>query len=431
MKLSRPTEKLTLVLSITLTLVGAPNAADHRYRIIYRFRAGRDGWSPIGAVAAAKNGDLYGATANGGGYSGGTIYKLTAPTTRSGRWTKTLLHTFRSGDGGYAGSVVIGAGGTLYGFAFGPQTCGFIWQLTPPVSGDEVWKYASLYTFNGTSDGCGLQGNPVFDAEGNLYGATESGGNVGCDHNGYGCGTVFELRRPPRQGGKWHFKVLYAFIDESGEAQQPDAGITFSRRGNLFGAADGGIYEYGAIYRITWPARTKTLLYSFDPYSDGLYVPFGPMTFDKRRRQHLYGTAAFGGGFGCGGVFELSPPAREGKDWTYAMLYAFVGGKDGCNGGGYGDGNLVLDRGGNLYGTTPDGGDTQQGTVFRLSPSTNSGRQWTETILHSFTDKNGDGGLPGFVTWGKWGNLYGVTWEGGGKGCYGEFGCGTVFEVRP
>jgi len=212
MKVSRFPNRLLFVLLIPTAVVafgGVANARDRAYRTIYTFQGGNDGWTPIGVPAVDKNGDLYGATADGVAYNGGTIFKLTAPQTHSGRWTKTVLHNFPSGYEGYPVSVVLGEDQALYGFALGPQDCGFIWALTPPAVRGGVWKYAVLYTFNGSSDGCGPQGNPVFDAGGNLYGATEAGGDL-CDNGHYTCGTVFELQRPTK-GGKWHYKVLHTF----------------------------------------------------------------------------------------------------------------------------------------------------------------------------------------------------------------------------
>lgn len=429
MKLSRPSEKLILVLAITLTLVGAANTGDHGYRIIHRFRAGSDGLYPSG-IAAGKWGTLWGTTQEGGTYKYGTIFRLIPPKTRGGKWIKTVVYNLPSQADSYPFLGTIGQedprrSTELYGFAYSDS----IWKLT--YMKHTRPQYSMLYTLNGGTDGAGIQGITLGPG-GNLYGATEYGGDLGCDR-GYGCGTVFQLKQPTTKGGKWHFNVLYWFTGNP-DGALPIAGVMLDRGANLYGPTSrGGSYDWGAVYRVSPPKKkgqgwTETVLYSFDA-NNGIAVPFGPMTFDSS--GNLYGTAAIGGGFDCGGVFELSPPARKGKDWTYATLYVFTGGTDGCYQGGFGDGNLVVDHSGNLYGTTPEGGDAQGGTVFRLSPPTNGGGQWTETTLHSFTDKNGDGGLPGGVTWGKWGDLYGVTYEGGGTGCYSGFGCGTVFEVRP
>ncbi len=361
----KPNQHSHLVMFLLATLIavailtGAANAAEHGYRTIYRFQGGSDGWTPIGLPAVDKNGDLYGATADGVAYHGGTIYKLTAPQTHSGTWTKTLLHTFPSGNGGYAVSVVIGPDGALYGFAFGPQTCGFVWQLTRAGAADGAWRYAVLYAFTGTSDGCGPQGNPVFDAEGNLYGAAQLGGELCVSYAR--CGTVFELKRSATKRGKWHFTVLHTFTGDP-DGMEPFAGVTLDQQGNVYGTTNyGGTYGWGAVYRVA-PPKTKggawreTVLYSLDSGMDMGANPSGPVIFDSS--GNIYGTAAFGGdlncqgGHGCGTLFELTPPTAENAAWTSTTLYNFQGGSDGVLPEGY----MVFDRQGNLYSTTYLGG---------------------------------------------------------------------------
>jgi uncharacterized repeat protein (TIGR03803 family) len=97
---------------------------------------------------------------------------------------------------------------------------------------------------------------------------------------------------------------------------------------------------------------------------------------------NLYGTTAAGGAgcsnesYGNGTVFELSPSPSGG--WTETILYRFQGGNDGS----YPLGGLILDKKGNLYGTTVSGGNSNQGTVFELSPNGSGG--WTKTILYNF-----------------------------------------------
>ena len=94
--------------------------------------------------------------------------------------------------------------------------------------------------------------------------------------------------------------------------------------------------------------------------------------------------------------------------------------------------------GGVLYGTTQYGGGPTSGsscfetasnycgTVFELTPPATPGGTWTETILHSFTDQNGEGSFPGSsLVWGPEGVLYGTTPVGG------TAGAGTIFAVAP
>ena len=155
------------------------------------------------------------------------------------------------------------------------------------------------------------------------------------------------------------------------------------------------------------------------------------MTADKH--GNLYGTTFFGGVYGTGEVFELSPSATAGGSWSESVLYSFGGyGADGLNP----EGAVVLDAAGNIYGTTPHGGTYSDGTLWQLSPPAAPGDPWTEAIVHNFAGSPNDGAVPyaGLVI-DKSGNLYGVSYQGGALtlGCPGGTigGCGTVYEFSP
>jgi hypothetical protein len=129
-----------------------------------------------------------------------------------------------------------------------------------------------------------------------------------------------------------------------------------------------------------------------------------------------------------GVVYKLTPPVTSGGEWTETILYAF--GPEDSGDGFSPNGNLVMDSSGNIYGTTECGGTGPvvdiyynpcntysgtiggSGTVFKLSPKTNGSYEDTmkETILHSFTGKNGDGAYPGGLVLNS-GKLYGGTAE--------------------
>lgn len=128
----------------------------------------------------------------------------------------------------------------------------------------------------------------------------------------------------------------------------------------------------------------------------------------------LYGTTIFGGQYGGGSVFSLTP-AESGR-YTEKVLFSFDG-TDGLKPAG----NVIPDGHGNLYGTTFLGGEHNWGTVYELTP-TDGG--WVETVLYSFTGL-ADGQEPiGAPALDSRGNVFGLTGFGG----FG--GHGVVFEVK-
>jgi len=250
---------------------------------------------------------------------------------------------------------------------------------------------AVLHTFTGGRDGAvgGIQ--LVSDSAGNLYGTTFSGGNnsTGCEvYTGVpGCGVVFKLTRDGH--GTWKEKVLHTFSGGE-DGGIPVGGVILDSAGNLFGTTLVGGDEKPKVCQ-----------------GSSSYPP------------------------GCGVVFKLTPTAHG--PWTERVLYTFTGGKDG---NGPWD-PLILDSSGNLYGTTSGGGDDSClppygcGLVFKLTPGANG--PWKERVLYAFG--GGSAGLDPFagVTFDSEGNLYGVTLYGGDTSvrCYGEPGCGVVYELTP
>ena len=132
---------------------------------------------------------------------------------------------------------------------------------------------------------------------------------------------------------------------------------------------------------------------------------------------NLYGTSAAGGSGGCrcGSVFELTP-SGQGR-WTETILYSFTN----DNGDGrVPNSGVVFDRSGNLYGETLYGGTYGQGAVYRLGPNATGG--WTEDILYSFPGKTAGSDPSGGLVFDTAGNLYGVADVRNG---------GIAFELLP
>jgi len=191
---------------------------------------------------------------------------------------------------------------------------------------------------------------------------------------------------------------------------------------NLILDADGNLYgnSYrtysGFVFKID-PAGNLTELYNFTGGADG----GGPVAGVVRDAAgNLYGTTTEGGdlncGFtgGCGVVFKLDVNGQETVLYTvHSPLEMFVP-----------TGNLVLDRAGNLYGTTGYGGVSEFGTVFKVDPA------GTYTVLHAFTGGSDGVGPSGALVQDAACNLYGAT-LGGGGGAACLDGCGTLFKVDP
>lgn len=275
-------------------------------------------------------------------------------------------------------------------------------------------KEEVLYDFGPKRYGFYSVSGLIFDAAGNLYGTTVDGGLCGHD----GCGTVFELT--PDGNGKWIETVLYRFTGRK-DGGSPWAGLVFDSLGNLYGTTYAGGYSNqttcivgcGVVFKLT-PAGNgqwkESVLYTFKGLKDGAN-PVGSLAFDSS--GNLYG-AAYGDV-----VFMLSP--TSGGGWEERALHTFGDGTDGANP----EGPLVLDAKGNVYGATHAGGTSGEGTVFRLT-ATSDGK-WKESILHNFTFKKGalpNGGLVIDST----GNLYGTTVGGGLYSC--DY-CGTVYKLEP
>ncbi len=110
---------------------------------------------------------------------------------------------------------------------------------------------------------------------------------------------------------------------------------------------------------------------------------------------------------------------------TFTVVHSFTGGSDGAN--PYS--GLVMDQGGNLYGTA-SAGSLGYGNVYRLV-SKNSA--WIVQALYGFQGAahNHDGARPMARITLRNGIVYGTTQAGGMSGCANNAGCGTIFKLRP
>ncbi len=424
-----------VVLAIfTAILCAGTHSAAQTETVLYGFNSsGAGGDYPAGAVVDTA-GNIYGTTQYGGsascpelGGGCGTVFKLSR--NRSGGWTKRTLHNFaKNGKDGFfpTAGLVFDNAGNLYGTTQqgGTHHYGTVYELTPQPNGNWSEKILHNFSYNGV-DGTFPKAGVVFDGAGNLYGTTYEGGNVSCSPFFQGCGTVFELS-PTTEGNNWTETILHNFSNTGTDGYLPCCGLlVLDGAGNVYGVtSSGGTFTYGTVFELT-PAGggnwTETVLHSFSLGTGDGFFPQGGLTIDGQ--GNLYGTTEDGGVYSHGTAFELTPAG--GGSWTETILHSFnqtIGGTDGSVPAS----DLVLDRAGNLYGTTGAGGAYSLGTVFELSPA--AGGTWTESIVHNFqqTFPGTDGYTPGsMLVMDSAGNLYGTTYYGAAENG------GTVFEITP
>lgn len=396
----------------------APLAGAQQESVLHSFGGSGDGSNPSGVLVLDKSGNIYGATFFGGAYgsgsaeTGGTVFEVTPVI--GGGWTEAVLHSFSGGDDGewpYSG-VILDAADNLYGPTFlgGAYGQGTEFELKRGAGGE--WNKAILHSFaNDGMDGSSPNSALVFDGAGNLYGTTLLGGSHGVgsvfklalrqgggwleeilhnfDNNGidgeypgvarlvfdaagnlygattgggpHGAGVVFELM--PQPSGKWTEKLLHAF-GRAGDGAQPQTGVVLDSAGNLYGTtANGGSDGVGTVFELTPAANgswAEAILYNFSGSGDVGFGPGWSPTLDAS--GNLYSTTDSGGVYGYGTAFELTPTA--GGTWTGMILHSFdFNGTD-----GYLPGGVVFDGSGNLYGTTYLGGVYNYGTVFEIVP---------------------------------------------------------------
>jgi uncharacterized repeat protein (TIGR03803 family) len=236
---------------------------------------------------------------------------------------------------------------------------------------------------------------------------------------------------PDQSGTTWTGTALHSFCPNSNcaDGATPSGELAIDGGGHVYGTTQyGGANNKGTAFQLT-PGKgwNHNILYSFCSQAncaDGAQPQAG-MIIDKS--GNLYGTTD-------NVVFQLSP---QKSGWSYQLLYTFCSLSNCADGGDLVD-NVILDRAGNLYGTTNVGGNRRCGNstlygcgvVFELTPP-NQYFGWTETVLYSFCPQgsctDGSGPQAG-LTMDAAGNLYGTTYFGGNY-TYCGYGCGVVFAL--
>jgi len=293
--------------------------------VLYSFKSTPDGASPFAGLTFDPSGNLYGTT-YGGGSGSGTVYEL-SPNGKGG-WTESALYSFcaqpKCVDGSHPDGQLQAANGTFYATteSGGADAAGTVFGLSPEPHGGcpsgsytgNGWCEAILHNFAGhPKDGYYPSGTPTLDSAGNLYGTTVYGGNGRCNVS-KGCGAVWKMTP---SGGTYTEELLHSF--------QSGPGL------------------FGCCFGIQAPD-----------------LPFPGVVLDSS--GNLYGMTTYGGSpsycqekgklpdvEGCGAMFELARNAK-GTKYTTELVWIFTL-VDGAN-----PLTSLISVGGNLYGTTYNGG---------------------------------------------------------------------------
>ncbi len=385
--------------------------------IVWSFGALPDGQVPRGTLIEV-NGKLYGTTANGGVNKGGAVFSLDPST-----GVETVLHSFCTpgckGDGEEPDAGLIYANGLLYGTttAGGAYGGGSLFSVDPDSGAETILH--SFCSEENCTDGTAPRAN-LINVKGILYGTTSSGGPICKSQSLLTCGTVFSF--DPNSGVE---TLIYTF-DQVADGAGPGPltywkGKFYGTTGAGGGTACGGSYGCGTVFSLDPKTWAETVLYKFcsQPNCEEGYGPSsGLINIDGI----FYGMASGGGRARVAGP----KPATTGTIYAFDpgtgsanAIYSFCG-KARCADGVNPSGGLI-DVKGKLYGTTPEGGEDYQGTVFSVDPASG-----TEKVLHSFQNGH-DGNTPVAGLTNVKGTFYGTTLFGSANSDNGTNG--TVFAL--
>jgi uncharacterized repeat protein (TIGR03803 family) len=263
-----------------------------------------DGQFPYGPLVEAK-GHFYGTTVTGGANNYGTVFEITS----GGKLT--TLYSFCSqkkcvdGASPYGG-LVLATDGNLYGATTegGNSGHGTIFAISLEGKFRRVYNFCSQAN---CADGGDPSGSLVQAANGNFYGVSVQGGtSTYCPISGAGCGTLFELTP------KGVLTTLYNFCSQPNcaDGYSPTA-VMLGSDGNFYGTTtQAGANVYGGTMFEVTPTGEETTLYSFTPTDGG-----SQGLFQGANGDFYGTTAYGGGGGtnqctpgGCGTVFSLSLP---------------------------------------------------------------------------------------------------------------------------
>jgi uncharacterized repeat protein (TIGR03803 family) len=274
----------------------SPSQAGWTETTLYSFTGAADGGNPSSGVIMDSTGNLYGIVSSANGMEMDSVFELSPS---NGGWTEQVLYSVGlvNPDFNIEAGLTMDAAGNIFG-----ATYSTVFELSPNGSGG--FNPAVLHTFTGgTQDGIYAAGTPVLDSAGNIYGTTTSGGN-----SANSAGTVYKLS--PVKNGGWTEKILYSFKGgkDGSVPLGPIAFDAFGNIYGTTNTG-GKVESSGTVFELLPNGKggwAEKVLFAFDR-ADGAF-PMGSVVLDSA--GDIYGTTPAGGLDTVGVVFEINPSPR-------------------------------------------------------------------------------------------------------------------------
>ena len=201
--------------------------------------------------------------------------------------------------------------------------------------------------------------------------------------------------------------VIHSFTG-SPDGANPFASLVVARDGNLWGTTvNGGSNNYGTVFKVSLSSGTPTYSQVHVFLSTNGANPYGGLIQGTGTDTALYGTTSAGGDSNLGTVYKITLLGQE------SVIHSFSG-SDGSNP----QSTLIKDSNGMMYGTTKTGGGASDtGTVFSVSTS------GVENVIHPFDADTHAINPESSLLLASDGQLYGTTSTGG------QYGLGTIYSL--
>jgi uncharacterized repeat protein (TIGR03803 family) len=311
-----------------------------------------DGTGPDGQLFIDSNGDLFGATVNGGANGIGMTYEIVK--TGGSFATPTFLADIPTGLNTLVGvpNLSADASGDLFGLMLtgGANTLGAVVEF-PKAGGSTTLAT----TFAGGAGGSHPAGRLLVDASGNLFGTTSSGG-------ANNAGTVFEIKKT---GGVYASAPTVLTSFSSGIVPFGSGNLVEDAAGDLFGTTTDSVFEVKKI------GATYATPVALGPFPAG---QIGDLTIDAN--GDIFGTTTSGGANNDGTVFEI---VKNANTPTTLASFSLVDGQLSLNR----PKTLILDSSGDLFGTTDPSPQNSGGVVYEIVKSA-SGYNNIPNIVENF-----------------------------------------------